>query len=403
MKKMVIFGAGKIGRSFIGQLFALSGYEVVFVDVARPIIKALNERRSYDVVIKGEREEVIKVPNVRGILATEGGQVAREISTADILASCVDNNALPHIIPLIAGGLKMRYKNDPGLALDIIIAVNMRNASEYFYRELKKEMGKDYPLKRLVGLVETSIGKMVPIMTEKEMGKDILRIFAEPYNNLILDENAFKNPIPGVDGLSPKKNMKAWVDRKLYIHNLGHAAIAYLGYLHHPGFVYVWEAFAVEELYRKTREVMMQSAAILLKEYPGDFTEKGLTRHVDNLIKRMGNKALGDTIYRIGRDIIRKLGPEDRLIGAVNMGLKHGMDIDRILYTAVCGFYFRASDENGNMYERDVIFVEEYFKKGIDYILINICGFDPEKHRKIFEKCALFSEMIEEKIKNRNT
>jgi mannitol-1-phosphate 5-dehydrogenase len=399
MKKMVIFGAGKIGRSFIGQLFARSGYEVVFVDVARPVIEALNEKRSYDVVIKGEKQDLIKVSNVRGILASESEKAVREISTADILASCVDNNALPHIIPLIARGLKMRYEHDPHLPLDIIIAVNMRNAAEYFHRELEKELGNDYPLERLVGLVETSIGKMVPIMTREEAEKDILRIFAEPYNNLILDKKAFKNPIPDVEGLSPKENMKAWVDRKLYIHNLGHAAIAYMGYLHDPGFVYVWEALAVEGLYRSTRETMMQSAAILLKEYPGDFTREDLARHVDSLISRMGNKALGDTIYRIGRDLIRKLGPEDRLIGAVNLGLKQDMEIDRILYAAVCGFYFRATDENGDMFERDIVFVEEYFKKGIDYILINICGFDPQKHREIFEKCALFSEMIKGQIK----
>ena len=31
-KKILIFGAGKIGRSFIGQLFSRAGYELVFID-----------------------------------------------------------------------------------------------------------------------------------------------------------------------------------------------------------------------------------------------------------------------------------------------------------------------------------------------------------------------------------
>ena len=188
--------------------------------------------------------------------------------------------------------------------------------------------------------------------------------------------------------------MKAWVDRKLYIHNLGHAAIAYLGYLYKRDFIYVYEVLAVEELYKDTRDTMMQAAAILISEYPEEFTEKDLERHVDSLLKRIGNKALGDTIYRIGRDLIRKLGPEDRLVGAVMMGLKHTMDVDRILYALVSGFYFRATDEAGKMYERDIEFIEKYFSKGIDNILINICRFDPEKHREIFNKCRIYSEQI---------
>ena len=212
MKKLVLFGAGNIGRSFIGQLFSRSGYEVVFVDIVEPIIEALNQRRSYNVIIKGDKEEVINVKHVRGVLASDKDKVVEEVSTADIIASCVGNNALPRIIPLIAKGLTTRYKRDKNLPLDIIIALNMRDAAEYFERELSKNVGDDYPLNKIIGLVETSIGKMVPIMTKEDMEADILQIFAEPYNNLILDKKAFKNPIPDVKGLSPKDNMKAWVE-----------------------------------------------------------------------------------------------------------------------------------------------------------------------------------------------
>mgnify|MGYP001040111569 CR=1 FL=1 len=394
MKKIVIFGAGSIGRSFIGQLFSRSGYEVVFVDIVEQIIEALNRRGFYNVIIKGDKEEIIKVDHVRGVLASDKEKVAEEVSTAGIIASCVGNNVIPHIIPLIAKGLIERYKRDKNLALDIIIAVNMRNAAEYFEKELAKIVGTEYPLKRLVGLVETSIGKMVPIMTKKDRESDILHVFAESYNTLILDKKAFKNPIPDVKSLSPKDNMKAWVDRKLFIHNLGHAAISYLGYLYNKKFVYLYEALAVKELCDKTRETMMQAAEILMEEYPDEFTRKDLEDHICDLLKRFKNKALGDTIYRVGRDLLRKLGPEDRLVGAIKMGLKHNMNIDKILYALVCGFYFRATDESGKMFERDIEFVEKYFKKGIKYILVNACGFDCYKHSYVFEKCKDYSEEI---------
>ena len=392
--KLILFGAGNIGRSFIGQLFSKSDYEVVFIDIVEPIIQALNKRRSYNVIIKGDREEIITVNHVRGVLASDKEKVIEEVSTADIIASCVGNNALPQIISLIAKGLVIRYERDKNLPLDIIIALNMRNAAEYFKKELSKIVGDDYPLNKIIGLVETSIGKMVPIMTKEEMRSDILQIFAEPYNNLILDKKAFKNPIPEVIGLSPKDNIKAWVDRKLFIHNLGHAVISYLGHLYDRKFIYLYEALNVKKLYDQTRETMIQAAEILLAEYPGEFTIKDLEVHIDNLLKRFMNKALGDTIYRVGRDLIRKLGPEDRLAGAIKMGLKHNMNVDKILYALVCGFYFRAADESGRMFDGDIEFVEKYFKNGIEYILINICGFSGSKHMDIIRKSNKYSEEI---------
>lgn len=399
MKKLVLFGAGKIGRSFVGQLFSRSGYEVVFVDILEPVIEALNKRGFYNVIIKGDKEETINVTNVGGVLASDKEKVAEEVSTADVVATSVGNNALPHIIPLIAQGLIKRYSKDKNLPLDIIIAENMRDAAEYFEKEIVKIVGNGYPFKKLVGLVETSIGKMVPIMSKKDMDEDILQIFAESYNNLILDKKAFKNPIPNVKGLSPKDNMKAWVDRKSFIHNLGHATISYLGYLYDKKFVYLYEALAVKELYSQTKETMMKASEILIKEYPGEFTKKDLEDHIDDLLKRFMNKALGDTIYRVGRDLLRKLGPEDRLVGTIKKGLEHNINVDKILYALVCGFYFRAADESGAMFDRDIEFVEKYFKNGIEYVLVNVCGFDKGKHKDIIVKCEKYSEEIKVKYK----
>jgi mannitol-1-phosphate 5-dehydrogenase len=89
MKKLVLFGAGKIGRSFVGQLFSRSSYEVVFVDILKPVIEALNKRGIYNVIIKGDKEEAIKVTNVRGVLATDKEKVVEEVSTANIVATSV--------------------------------------------------------------------------------------------------------------------------------------------------------------------------------------------------------------------------------------------------------------------------------------------------------------------------
>ncbi len=376
--KLVLFGAGKIGRSFIGQLFSRGGYEVVFIDVFEPIIDELNRRGNYNVIIKSEQDETLKIENVRGVLATDTQAVVHEIATADIVAVSIGQQGLPAAIPLLAKGLMLRHREMYNSPLDIIIAENLRNAADYFEVELKKILPTNYSFDKLVGLVETSIGKMVPIMLKKDMEADILQVFAEPYNNLILDKLAFKNPIPAIKGLSPKVNMKAWVDRKLFIHNLGHATTAYLGYKYNPKFVFLYEALAVPEIKTTVRETMLQAAAILLKKYPDEFTLEALTEHTVDLISRFQNRALGDTIYRVGCDQKRKLSAEDRLAGAIHLALELKMPYDKILEAFIAGCSFKATDEAGNRLTDDVDFSEKYEKKGVEWALTEIAKMKKE-------------------------
>ncbi|NDP19987.1 MAG: mannitol-1-phosphate 5-dehydrogenase [Paludibacter sp.] len=385
LPKLVLFGAGKIGRSFIGQLFSKGGYEVVFIDVFKPVIDALNRRGNYNVIIKSDTDKTINIPNVRGVLANDTTQVIAEIATAEILAISVGMNGMATAFPLIAEGLKKRYETNPTSALDIIIAENMRNADAYFAQELKSLLPEDYPFLQLVGLIETSIGKMVPIMLKKDMDEDILQVFAESYNTLILSKNAFKTPIPQIEGLAPKANMKAWVDRKLFIHNLGHAATAYIGYVYNPDFVYLYEALSVTEIYEKVRNTMLQAAEILLMKYPEEFSRQDLINHIDDLLLRFQNKALGDTIFRVGCDLTRKLSKQDRVVGAINTAIELGLEYDKIVYVLACAMNFRAKNEQGNLFPGDEEFIY-IFNKGVDQLLNKVCEFNKHEIELIKEQ-----------------
>ena len=140
IRKIVIFGAGKIGRSFIGQLFGCNGYKVVFIDIDPVMITLLNQQGNYRVVIKGDKEEEIIVPNVRAVSAFDKNKVVDEVSTAGILAVSVGKNALEKVIPVIAAGLLQRYRNSPGVPLDIILAENMRSAADFVKGQLIKNL-----------------------------------------------------------------------------------------------------------------------------------------------------------------------------------------------------------------------------------------------------------------------
>jgi mannitol-1-phosphate 5-dehydrogenase len=371
--KIVIFGAGKIGRSFIGQLFSRSGFMVVFVDINKKLISDLNLKKQYNVVIKDNTgEKVLIIKNVRGVCLNDSDQVVRELADAYIAAFSVGQQGLPRTIPVTSRALVLRRKLYGDIPLDFIIAENMRNSDQYIRAELGRSLPQDYPLNELVGLVETSIGKMVPIMSQKDLEEDPLQVFAEPYNTLIVSKRGFKNTIPEVKNIDPKENIKAWVDRKLFIHNLGHATAAYLGFRKHPQAVYIYEVLDDPEIFEGTRKTMLQSANILMALYPGEFTYIQLEAHIDDLLHRFRNKALGDTIFRVGCDLYRKLSPEDRMVAPIRSAINLNKPYDLILDALSTAVSFRAKDEHGKYFPSDENFFSET-DKGINHILRNIC------------------------------
>jgi mannitol-1-phosphate 5-dehydrogenase len=376
--KIVIFGAGRIGRSFIGQLFGCNGYTVVFVDVDTTIVTLLNEKKSYRVVIKGESTEEIIVPNISAIHASDTQMVAETVCSAGIAAVSVGKFALEKVLPVIAAGLELRHKHNPYFPMDIILAENMRSAAEFTKDELLKHLPQGYPFDMLVGLIETSIGKMVPIIPLAETEKDPLVVFAEPYNSLILDGKGFKTPVPDVKGLAPKSNIKAWVDRKAFIHNLGHATAAYYGHFLHPPMTYMYEVLEDKLVLDFTRDVMMQSARVLNKVYSEDLTMKDLVDHVEDLLNRFRNRALQDTIFRVGQDLTRKLAPDDRFIGAVYLAIQQKMSFDLILKAMSYGFFFDAKNEEGDRYPNDEDFLKAV-RSDFKAALINSLKMDPSE------------------------
>ncbi len=371
--RLVVFGAGNIGRSFVGQLFARAGYEVIFVDVNPTLVEALNRERRYRIEIKDRQSQTIWIEGVSAIDGRSVEDVARAITEADVLATAVGQGALPHIYPALAAGLARRREQGRG-PVDIIICENLRNAAEAFDHGLRQHLPADFPLGQYVGLVETSIGKMVPIMPESALREDPLVLYAEAYNTLILDVTAFRNPIPDVPGLDPKQNMAAYVDRKTFIHNLGHAACAYLEFAVDPGAQYIWQAVENPAVRTAAKTAMWESGKSLIRRYPGEFTEASQEEHIEDLLSRFGNRALGDTIYRVGRDLPRKLSREDRLVGALLMDSAEGVPAPATTLAFAAAFSFEATDERGEPFPADRDFLQMLAENGFHAIVKHVCG-----------------------------
>lgn len=344
MKKFIMYGAGNIGRGFIGQLFSNASYQVGFIDVNKEIISRLNQDKEYPVNVvtsKGNEEQIVK--NVYGIDGTDAELVANEIASADMMATAIGVNILKFIAKPLALGLKKRFEKDAPL-FNIIICENLIGADEYL-KGLIKEQIPEYSdrIDKEIGFVEASIGRMVPVVTEdKKMGNP-LRVYVEPYNILPVDKDAFKGEIPVINKLYPFAPFNLFIQRKLFMHNMSHATTAYLGNLR--GYEYVWRAIQDFDIKYVAYRALIESAKAISLENNVDI--KMLTDHADDLLYRFGNTALGDTVERVGKDTKRKLGGNDRLIGALKLCEKFDLQYKYISIGIASGMFFAPkSDES---------------------------------------------------------
>jgi mannitol-1-phosphate 5-dehydrogenase len=341
---MVMYGCGNIGRGFIGALFALSGYEVTFIDIADELVDRLHIERKYPVrIVSGAGFEDIEIGEVDAVNGKDTERAAGLIAEADIMATAVGVNVLKFIAPIIAAGIRKRLAVG-GKPLNIIICENLMDANvilgEMIREHLSKEEGELFD--RSVGLVEASIGRMVPVQTPEMQAGNPLRVCVERYGFLPVDRDAFRGAIPKMKNMVPFSPFDFYLKRKLYVHNMGHAVCAYLGGF--MGFEYIWAAAGNPDIQLVAQNAMLESAQALSVRYKVPIT--GIIDHIDDLLLRFSNAALGDTCRRVGADPVRKLSPKDRLIGAASFCLEQGI-CPAYIAAGVAGAVYQRLRESG--------------------------------------------------------
>jgi mannitol-1-phosphate 5-dehydrogenase len=352
MPSLVMFGAGNIGRGFIAPTFSAAGWSVTFVDIDRPRIQALAARGAYDVIeVDNSGERRIPVSPVTGIDAGDRDAVVRALAVCDLAATAVGLGALAHLAAPIAAGLRKRTRG----ALDILVCENGLQAVHYLRDGVSKALPdaeRDTMLERL-GLVRTSIGRMIPPNT----GDDPLEIRVEPYATLPVERQAFKGPIPALPLLVAHDDFDLVLQQKLYLHNLTHACLAYAGHL--LGKKTIPECMRDADLVHGARVAAAEVSEALAYEHGADPATQAAVREqcellVDDLLQRYRNHALSDPVSRVARDPMRKLAPDDRLVGAARLCLKHDITpnaiVRHILYA--CAYHAQADEPSAEAWNR---------------------------------------------------
>ncbi|MBE6870690.1 MAG: mannitol-1-phosphate 5-dehydrogenase [Ruminococcaceae bacterium] len=329
MKKAVMYGAGNIGRGFIGQLFFKSGYETVFLDISEPVINKLNEDKSYPLYI-AENEVYTKtlIENVRGVNSRDEEAASDEIASADVCATAVGVKILPFIAPVLAKAVAKRMKAMPETYLNVIICENMIDADKYLASLVKEKLSDEEKawFDEYVGFSEASVGRMVPAAPKEITEQDPLAVCVEAFCELPVDKDAMKGEIPYVANMKPFAPFSFYIERKLFMHNMSHAMTAYLGNL--KGYTYIWEAAQDEAITAIVADALRDITNALSKKH--GVAKKELEEHAADLQKRFKNKLLGDPITRVGGDTKRKLSSNDRLVGALKCCLSQKISSDAL-------------------------------------------------------------------------
>ena len=368
-QKAVHFGAGNIGRGFLGQLYFESGFTTTFIDVVEDVVRGLHERHEYPLRVVADVSVTQMVRDVDAIHAGNAEAVAQTLAKAAIASTAVGVNVLPRIAPLLAQGLAARLANPDAEPLNIIVCENLINAGPFLREEVRKSLAPKHheALDAKVGFVEASIGRMVPVMTDAMRAEDPLLVCVEPYCELPVDAAAFKGDIPRIAHMKPMDNFVAYVERKLFVHNLSHAATAYLGALR--GHEYIWQAVQDPKVRAAVCNALDESCQGLHERRGLPLAD--LQAHARDLLHRYENKALGDQVARVARDPIRKLGPNDRLIGAARMCLEQGLEPAGIAFAAAAAFRYTCTDDPAAQFIQ-----ETRAKHGMADLLREICRLD---------------------------
>jgi len=318
--KALHFGAGNIGRGFIGKLLADAGVEVTFADVNQTVLDLLNSRKSYSVHVVGEQERVERVNNVSAV--NSGSEAAAAlIAEADLVTTAVGPQILAKIAGTIAKGLVLRHQQGNVQPLNIIACENMVRGTSQLKQHVFAALPQDEQawVEQQVGFVDSAVDRIVPPADSS----DPLEVTVETFSEWIVDQTQFKGQPPAIAGMELTDNLMAFVERKLFTLNTGHAITAYLG--QRAGLQTIRDAILDPAIRRVVKGAMEESGAVLIKRYGFDADKHAA--YINKILGRFENPYLHDDVERVGRQPLRKLSAGDRLIkpllGTLEYGLPH--------------------------------------------------------------------------------
>jgi mannitol-1-phosphate 5-dehydrogenase len=334
--KAVHYGAGNIGRGFVGSVLHNAGYEVVFADVSAPLIEALAASTSYRVREVGAAATTSTVDNYRAInSATHEAEVVDEIATADVVTTAVGPNVLRFVAPLISAALATRDLARKPLA--VMACENAINATDLLRSACAEAIDDPAHLDRAV-FANTAVDRIVPGQSETT-GLDVT---VEAFFEWAIEKPPFGADAPVIPDAHFVDDLAPYIERKLFTVNTGHAATAYHGFLAGAGSIA--EAIGMPAVRAEVLAVLAETKALLVAKH--EFPPEVQQNYIDTTLLRFANEELTDTVERVGRQPLRKLSRNERLVGPAAELVERGLAADSLVRTMGAALQFDVPDDD---------------------------------------------------------
>jgi len=338
MKQAIQIGAGNIGRGFIGALLSQAGWHVTFADVVEPIIEALNRGHGYTVHILDSDPGEIAIDHVDGVISTSP-EFAQRVAQCDLITTAVGPNVLPVIAKSIAAGIQARKAAGNTAPMNVVCCENGLRTTTRLKNEVLKHLSEEETafLEASVGFADCAVDRICP----KPNFENILDAAVERYCEWDVESAAWKGEKPDIPGLTFADNLMAYLERKLFTLNSGHAICAYLGYL--KGYQTIKESVADPAIGAIVHAAISESGEGLIREF--GFDPDVHHAYVEKIFARYQNPYLEDEVLRVGREPIRKLEAGDRLIKPLVTTASYGLPVDHLIFGAAAALRFDCPDD----------------------------------------------------------
>ncbi|MEW1834508.1 mannitol-1-phosphate 5-dehydrogenase [Microbacterium sp. NPDC079995] len=321
--KAVHFGAGNIGRGFVGLLLHEGGYDLVFSDVAPTLVETINAASEYTVHEVGPGGGDKTVTGFRALNSqADPDAVAEEIATADVVTTAVGPNILPFVAPHILEGLARRDAN--AKPLQVMACENAIGATDTLRAEIEKLAGDAWgDLSARAVFANTAVDRIVPGQPDGA-GVDVT---VEPFFEWAIEQGPFGGDLPNIPGAHFVDDLAPYIERKLFTVNTGHAATAYFGYV--AGITRISDALADTGIRAKVEQALEETSAFLSAAHGLDADE--LAGYRATILERFSNASLPDTVQRVGRQPLRKLSRHERFVGPASAAAERGLSVDGLV------------------------------------------------------------------------
>lgn len=375
----VIFGAGKIARGFIGHLLFLSNIPFVFVEKSEALVDLINERGQYTVNMLGAPEKNCVVTGARALRLDDTEAVAQAIAEADTVFDAVGGKNLMAIVPLMVKGIEAKAKT--GGHLNFITCENWKQPADILYKGVSEQISEEARpyFEKHVGITEAVIMRSAIESDAELLAKDPLVVNVQDFWDFPMDASRLKGTMPAIQGLQLIESFTGFLERKFYTYNAANGTVSFLGGL--LGYTYLADAAHDERILEILEGVYSETARALSIKHNFPLDEQMAFTRTSK--RKLQDYAIVDFIERNARDPIRKLGPDDRLVGSARLVYSYGIMPENLCTGIAAAIYYTNDADESALALRKMR--EE---QGVDTVIETVCKLDPngELGMKIKEK-----------------